>query len=115
MCPETRDIENADTYSFLAAAMYFTKHCGYEIPLPPIPPPDQPPVTKREARGSHLFRRQEACPVDDEVIIIDVEDSFDEMTEDQGTIGDGDDGTGAGEEGGDDDGPKTDDQGGIGP
>ncbi|KAI1857104.1 hypothetical protein JX265_011305 [Neoarthrinium moseri] len=55
ICPPDRAIYNADSYSFVAAGVWFSNKLGKEVPLPPDPPT---PATRRQD-GS------ESCPVDD--------------------------------------------------
>ena len=37
VCPPERSSENADSYSFVAAGIYFSEKCNILIPLPPLP------------------------------------------------------------------------------
>ncbi|CAM1501517.1 Fc.00g035010.m01.CDS01 [Cosmosporella sp. VM-42] len=58
-CAATKSPLNADTYSFVAAGVYFTAMCGKDIPL-------AKPVSKRA-----MSVRQESCPVDSDAIFWD--------------------------------------------
>jgi hypothetical protein len=63
ICDADKSTQNADTYSFHAAGVGFSKLCSRDIPLPPLPP-----TTKN-------LRRQETnstiavagCPDDDSI------------------------------------------------
>lgn len=81
---EDKDLDNADTWSFIAAGVYFSKKCGREIPMPPFPTDKDKPKgsSKRavlESRFDHkprfLSMRQESCQVYDDVIVIDSDGS----------------------------------------
>lgn len=68
-CPEDLEIKNADTWSFVAAGVYFSDKCGKEIPLPDLP-------TKRSVQRSRVMRdvsvkRRDGCDGLDDYIKFD--------------------------------------------
>lgn len=64
ICQPEVTARNADTYSFVAAGIFFTARCGTAIPFPP------PPSSRFMSRDV-IASRQSSCPADSDVIIDD--------------------------------------------
>ncbi|KFX87170.1 hypothetical protein V490_08483 [Pseudogymnoascus sp. VKM F-3557] len=58
VCNKELSVKNADTYSFVAAGVWYSSKCGVAIPFPD-------PVAKRGMRS------RDSCPVDSDALIID--------------------------------------------
>ena len=78
ICPANLSEKNADTYSFVAAGVWFSLKCGAAIPFPPPPAPTPTPVPRFKPRGTLESRQSDSCPNYGDDFVID----------DQSNIGD---------------------------
>lgn len=69
VCNSKFSANNADTYSFVAAGIYFTTKCGTDIPLPAA-------ASKFKHRAA-IASRQSSCPVNNDYIFWDLVDPID--------------------------------------
>jgi hypothetical protein len=95
VCDKTMSGDNADTYSIVAAGIYFSQKCGKIIPAPPPRQNPPPGVTRRHedtvsgrnhsrdlsighadpASGARLQRRGTSCPYSTDAWPFDGDDS----------------------------------------
>lgn len=77
-CDASKSAENADSYSFVAAGVGFSKLCNRKIPEPEAPElPIRPTGLSNPVNGRRLFRRETTC-LEDQLFIDMVPDDEDE-------------------------------------
>lgn len=64
ICPGENTANNADTYAFVAAGVWFSTQCKTAIAIPP-------PATSRIKSRNTIVSRQSSCPADSDIILSD--------------------------------------------